>query len=86
MIVRLSPTGDNFSAAVKSFDANIAITGNFVLNADLKHRLDSNQGSGYIANDFLNLRVSRTKIENNRSIGRIQFKVLTTLPVQFKGF
>ena len=30
----MSPTGGNFFfAAVKSFDANIAISGNFVLNA-----------------------------------------------------
>ena len=62
MIIRLSPTGGNFFAAVKSFDANIAITDNFVLNADLKPRSDSNQGTDYIANDFLNLRVSRAKI------------------------
>ena len=33
VIIRLSPTGGNFFAAVKSFDANIAISGNFVLNA-----------------------------------------------------
>ena len=33
MIIRLSPTGGNFFAAVKSFDTNIAISGNFVLNA-----------------------------------------------------
>ena len=32
MIIRLSPTGDNFFAAVKTFDANITISGNFVLN------------------------------------------------------
>ena len=33
LIIRLSLTGDNFFAAVKSFDANIAISGNFALNA-----------------------------------------------------
>ena len=32
MIIRSSPTGDNyFFAAVKSFDANVAISANFVL-------------------------------------------------------
>ena len=67
-LTRLSPNGDNFFAAVKSFDVNTAIIDNFVLNADLKHRSDSNQGSDYIADDFLNLRVSRTKIENNKSV------------------
>ena len=33
MIIRSSPTGGNFVAAVKSFDDNIAIYGNFVRTA-----------------------------------------------------
>ena len=33
MIVRPSPPGGNFFDAVKSFDANITISGNVVLNA-----------------------------------------------------
>ena len=32
MINSSSPTGGNFFAAVKFFDANIAISGNFVLD------------------------------------------------------
>ena len=31
MIIRSGLTGDDFIAAVKTFDANIAISGNFVL-------------------------------------------------------
>ena len=34
LIIRSSPTGGNFFVAVKPFDANIAISGNFVLNAE----------------------------------------------------
>ena len=33
MIIWLNPTDSNFIVPVKSFDANIAIIGNFVLNA-----------------------------------------------------
>ena len=33
VIMRSSPTGGNFFAAVKSFDVNIANPGNYVLNA-----------------------------------------------------
>ena len=33
VILRMSSTGGNYFAAVEYFDANIAISGNFVLNA-----------------------------------------------------
>ena len=36
MIISLNPTGGIFFAAVKSFNVNIAISGNFVLNATKK--------------------------------------------------
>ena len=41
MIIRLSPTGGNYFCCRKSFDVNIAISGNFVLNA--KNSNDSNR-------------------------------------------
>ena len=39
MIIRSSPIGGNFFAAVKSFYANIAINGNFVLDTKNSNKL-----------------------------------------------
>ena len=51
------------------------------------HRCDSIQGTDYIANDFLNLRVFRTKIENlkhqiRRDIIQVTFQKFVTSLVQ----
>ena len=45
MIIRSSPTGGNFFAAIKSFDANITILGKFVLT--VKNSIDDTTNWGW---------------------------------------
>ena len=65
-------------------DSNFCCYCFWILEPCQHHRSDSHQGTDYIANDFLNLRVSRTKIKmtNWEHIISLTFGKFVTLCVQ----